>query len=195
MQRKRPTSTKKKKKKRKPQRSTEELIRDGDHAVDVELDPTKAVRLYTLALPQLQEDSSPRSEYVRVLTRLGEAKVSLGDPDDAKQHFLAALEAGAEDQPSQEHANLYLYLGQLSVEQEALEMYEKGIGALETAIANDDGSMTDEDNTNRVQLLRYDTSPNNSFFWNNHLTLVGVPLLSFPVVSCVKLIVPCRSCI
>lgn len=92
----------------------------------------------------------------RVLGKAGEARVSLGDPDGGREHFEEAIEllgsavtfdeemegSEAADQPStvddahlyEARAGLYLYLGQLSSEKDALASYQAGVKDLELCV-------------------------------------------------------------
>lgn len=92
----------------------------------------------------------------RVLGKAGEARVSLGDPDGGREHFEEAIEllgsavtfdeemegSEAADQSStvddthlyEARAGLYLYLGQLSSEKDALASYQAGVKDLELCV-------------------------------------------------------------
>jgi tetratricopeptide (TPR) repeat protein len=133
--------------------------------------------------PEQQSTSSSSSssleQMLHVLEKMGEIQVSLNDPDQARQHFWQALqlvEAQAEALPSswnmlETHANFCLYLGQLSMEQEALEAYVKGISSLEKCLqlfetedefnnlpsTAADTDMATEDERNSSQPSRHET--------------------------------------
>ena len=113
---------------------------------------------------QEEQSSSPATEattttgsattmiekYVQVLEKLGDIKASMGDVDSAKQHFQTAItlwtstvsEENINDNKGKEEsaayqetlAGLYLYIGQLCSEQEALKAYEKGLTCLEKSV-------------------------------------------------------------
>lgn len=160
--------------KRKSKLSLQDTIVEADRALAT-LDLEKALTFYTSAAnilrsqcnsndsndsvirteqQQEEEDngssSSPsllqKRELVRVLEKLGETKVSMGDQDGAAQEFRNALnlllqldhddvdETTTKSKIHQQRAGLYLYIGQLSIEQEALDMYSKGIQELESAL-------------------------------------------------------------
>lgn len=90
--------------------------------------------------------STQVDQLVNVLEKMGEIQVSMGDPDQARQHFSQALQLVEQnklqkDQQSfiswnllETHASLCLYIGQLSMEQQALEAYLKGVSSLEQSI-------------------------------------------------------------
>ena len=96
---------------------------------------------------------------------MGELQVSIGDQDLAKQHFLQSLkllEEGRKNEQQQgennsknisfyeTHSNLCFYVGQLSLEKEALEAYQRGIRSLEECIqlvANGEASDDMQDDT------------------------------------------------
>jgi tetratricopeptide (TPR) repeat protein len=104
-----------------------ELISQGDAAIE-SLDITKALEFFQAALPMLDDDEP---QLASVLTKMGEAKVSIGDQEGAREDFEKAIRLTKE---GNKKAALYLYLGQLSTEDEALEAYEKGIQELEIYI-------------------------------------------------------------
>ena len=143
-----------------PVLTLEQTIAKADEAA-TKLDPEQAATLYASAATQLRarlaitnNDSNPATtaanggrggvavgsnesnvalqrELVRVCTKLGETKVAIGDRDGAVADFRAALELTDD---AEQKAGLYLYTGQLSVEDEALEMYRKGIEQLQRAL-------------------------------------------------------------
>jgi tetratricopeptide (TPR) repeat protein len=83
-------------------------------------------------------------ELVTILEKMGEIQVSMGDPDQARAHFEQALQIleahGKEEtfattwQFLETHASLCLYIGQVSMEQEALKAYLKGVASLEKSL-------------------------------------------------------------
>jgi tetratricopeptide (TPR) repeat protein len=82
----------------------------------------------------------------------------MGDQDGARDDFERAIELT----PAGRHrAGLYLYVGQLSLEEEALEAYEKGIQELEQAIAagadeTDEVTMGDDEEETTPESLKKD---------------------------------------
>ncbi|OEU15659.1 hypothetical protein FRACYDRAFT_275746 [Fragilariopsis cylindrus CCMP1102] len=106
-----------------------------------------------------------RADLIHALEKMGELQVSIGDQDLAKQHFLQSLkllEEGRKNEQQQgennsknisfyeTHSNLCFYVGQLSLEKEALEAYQRGIRSLEECIqlvANGEASDDMQDDT------------------------------------------------
>jgi tetratricopeptide (TPR) repeat protein len=104
----------------------------------------------TSVTSSLSLSSSLLDQLVNVSEKMGEIQVSMGDPDQARQHFAKALqliEQKIQQQQQQRqqqssinwsiwetHASLCLYIGQLSIEQQALESYLKGVSSLEKCI-------------------------------------------------------------
>ena len=122
-----------------------QIIADADAAMEsVELD--RALSLYSAASSilkghvQLQVPEANPLLLARVLLKLGEVKVSLEDPEGARQDFVFAtslIEKDDDDIVLETHeirAGLWLYLGQLSSEQEALAAFRKGIEELEACV-------------------------------------------------------------
>ena len=88
----------------------------------------------------------------KVLGKMAEAKVALGDQGGAQQDFLEATNLLSGDGPSsslpseqnlvavaqwkEARASLYLYLGQLSSSSDALEAFTRAIGDLKACIAS-----------------------------------------------------------
>ena len=75
--------------------------------------------------------------------KMGECQVSIGDQDLAKDHFkqsLRLLEEGAKTESIKStsyyeaHSSLCFYIGQLSLENDALEAYKEGIRSLEECL-------------------------------------------------------------
>mmetsp|Transcript_11683 Transcript_11683/g.17148 ORF Transcript_11683/g.17148 Transcript_11683/m.17148 type:complete len:393 (+) Transcript_11683:81-1259(+) len=124
-------TSKKKIKKSKPKKelSASDFIEQGDLALD-SLDVNKALECYQSAIPQLEDDKEKLAD---VMAKLGECKVSMGDQDGARDAFEQAINLIPEG-PNHKRAGYYLYLGQLSLEEEALEAYQKGIQELENCI-------------------------------------------------------------
>jgi tetratricopeptide (TPR) repeat protein len=120
---------------------------------------------------------------IHTLERMGECQVSMGDPDLAREHFVQALQLleeqrqqqtrrqHAEEGPSSSssssigfldtHSSLCLYIGQLSLEREALEAYLRGIASLEQCIQQVEGGGGDggiDIERNRPQQVQQDQS-------------------------------------
>lgn len=155
---KRSKSTKKKERRRKPHKeaSSDDLIAEADAAMNA-LDFAKGLALYKTASNMLRgkldlkvDNSETQTETVlklaQVLGKVGEAKVSMGDPDGAKEEFSKgisvlnseALQSGYSCYTVSLHetrASLHLFFGQLSSDEEALAAYNKGVQELEACIA------------------------------------------------------------
>lgn len=106
-----------------------DLIEQGDLAFD-SLDLNKALQCYESAIPQLQQDNEKMAD---VMAKIGECKVSMGDQEGARNDFEQAINI-VPGGSNHKRAGYYLYLGQLSLEEEALEAYKKGIQELESCI-------------------------------------------------------------
>lgn len=143
-----PSSTSAKKNrpnKNKPKiKSASQHIALGDDAMQ-SLDIPTALQHYQAAIPLLEaiETTTTNQDLAHVLAKLGETKVSMGDQDGARDDFERAI---ALTPKGKVRAGLYLYVGQLSLEEEALEAYQKGITELEEALAalEDDDEVTME---------------------------------------------------
>lgn len=96
------------------------------------LDVATAMVAYQTAIPLLEEAQQDQ-ELASVLAKLAECKVSVGDQDGARDDFERAI---ALSPPGPFRAGLYLYVGQLSLEDDALEAHQKGISELEDYIAH-----------------------------------------------------------
>jgi tetratricopeptide (TPR) repeat protein len=128
--------------------SFDELVEAGDAAA-ASMEGDKALALYASAESLLRKEQAATSnnlqtpvheKLVYVLEKLGEIKVSLGDLEGARKDFENAinlLTSFPEEKNPQYHetlAGLYLYIGQLSSEQGALEAHRKGIQSLELCV-------------------------------------------------------------
>lgn len=120
-----------------------QVIEDADAAMEsLQLD--RALSLYSAASSilkghvQLQVPEANPLLLARVLLKLGEVKVSLDDSQGARQDFEFATNLLEDDDDALEiheiRAGLWLYLGQLSSEQEALDAFRKGIQELEACV-------------------------------------------------------------
>ena len=157
----------KKPKKKAPKASVADLLQTASSAME-SLDVEQAYQSYKEASQQLQTDQlavEKRQILIHVLERMGECQVSIGDQDVAKGHFLQSLKL-LEESSSEKNTNYYetysslcFYIGQLSLEKEALDAYRQGISSLEecmkrieetenSAMQDDTGdtSMNDTDN-------------------------------------------------
>jgi len=142
-----------------PAKTVDDLLEEASASMAA-LNVEKAYQSYSQAasLLQLGKVSSrnpSETELINVLEKMGELQVSMGDQDRAKEHFVQALglleEHKQKEQQKQQHnqsdgkkaqewefyeshCNLSLYIGQLSLEQEALEAYLRGVTSLEKCI-------------------------------------------------------------
>lgn len=139
-----------KKRPKKPPTSAAHLVAVGDEAMEA-LDVHKAIVAYQAAIPLLEEEHEQhhqqeeevdnnnnnkdhhRKDLASVLAKLAECKVSVGDQDGARDDFERAI---ALSPPGPFRAGLYLYVGQLSLEEDALEAHLKGISELEDYMAH-----------------------------------------------------------
>ena len=136
-----------KKKKMLPPASVGDLLEAASSAME-SLDVERAYQAYQQAAAQLQiedpnatiENKKAKAEVlIHVLEKMGECQVSIGDPDVAKGHFLQSLKLLEELSTDstrntnfyETHSSLCFYIGQLSLEKEALEAYQRGIRSLE----------------------------------------------------------------
>jgi tetratricopeptide (TPR) repeat protein len=120
-----------------------QVIGDADHAME-SLEMDRALSLYSAAATilkgqiQLNVTEANPVLLARVLLKLGEVKVSLENEEGARQDFeFATTLLNKEVDTLETHeirASLFLYLGQLSSEQEALEALRKGICELQACI-------------------------------------------------------------
>lgn len=133
-------STKKRAIARNPEASLDELIVAAEEA-QASLDNEKALDLLSNAAGLLRMGRTSTSDtrerlLIRVLEKLGEAKVGLGDQSGAKADFEEALQL-LEQEPEKNlgfhetRSSLFFYLGQLCLEHEALQAYHQGIMSLE----------------------------------------------------------------
>jgi hypothetical protein len=136
--------------------SVDELLEIASSSMTA-LNIEQAYQAYRQAASLLQQgkissNNPSETELINVLEKMGEIKVSMGEQDDAKEHFIQALQLLEQQQEQQEgkydtnqqvtqqwsyyetHSSLCLYVGQLSLEQEALDAYLKGVSSLEKCI-------------------------------------------------------------
>jgi len=106
-----------------------DLVKAGDAAME-SLDVVKAFECYQSAISSLKNNSD--DELADALAKLGECKVSMGDQEGARDDFERAIDLLPSGSPKR--AGYYFYLGQLSLQEEALEAYLKGIAELESCI-------------------------------------------------------------
>eukprot|EP01043_Picozoa_sp_COSAG02_P028724 COSAG02_NODE_1755_length_11052_cov_67.877842_5_plen_389_part_00 len=79
----------------------------------------EAIALYKAVIEQTPND-------VAVIDALGELLLEVGDVDNASQLFKRSIQLSPEANPGK-----YMYLGQISEGQEAVELFERGIGIME----------------------------------------------------------------
>ena len=159
--------------------SVEDLLQAADNAMTA-MDVRKAIPLYSKAVTQLRAKISPDGtdinisnadvgaaassqsevwqQLIQALEKLGEAQVSTGEQDQAKNNFQEAIQLLEQQKQSQNgnqtseanpsnkndgedelayhetRSSLYLYIGQLCAEQEALQTYKEGINSLEMCV-------------------------------------------------------------
>eukprot|EP00548_Thalassiothrix_antarctica_P007994 CAMPEP_0194143756 /NCGR_PEP_ID=MMETSP0152-20130528/12863_1 /TAXON_ID=1049557 /ORGANISM="Thalassiothrix antarctica, Strain L6-D1" /LENGTH=418 /DNA_ID=CAMNT_0038843295 /DNA_START=9 /DNA_END=1268 /DNA_ORIENTATION=+ len=124
-----------------------ELVKEGDAALE-SLDLLKASECYQSAVSKLSNNDN-HIDLADALAKLGECKVSMGDQEGARDDFERAIHLINNDEgrkgPSTKLAEYYLYLGQLSLLEEALEAYTRGIEELQRCIqtANEEKEMND----------------------------------------------------
>eukprot|EP00934_Nitzschia_sp_Nitz4_P008694 Nitzschia sp. Nitz4//scaffold29_size155292//29231//30541//NITZ4_002641-RA/size155292-processed-gene-0.7-mRNA-1//1//CDS//3329546397//8684//frame0 len=131
-----------------PKRSLAEVLAAADQIMSSSMDVESAAQLYSEAASLLRQGKGDSSiatrdtDLVQVLEKLGECKVSLGDQEGARKDFEDAL-ALLDEKCSREmdsllyherRSNLFLYIGQLCMDRDALEAYHKGIQSLESAV-------------------------------------------------------------
>lgn len=124
--------------------SLDEILAAADAAM-ASLDNEKVVSLYSKAAALLRMGRTTSSEtrerqLIKVLEKLGEAKVALGDQVGAKADLQEALQLLEQesDKSSSYHetrASLFFYVGQLCTEKEALHAYEQGLSSLESCFS------------------------------------------------------------
>mmetsp|Transcript_43 Transcript_43/g.77 ORF Transcript_43/g.77 Transcript_43/m.77 type:complete len:437 (-) Transcript_43:4170-5480(-) len=171
-------STKKGKsaKKKAPEASLDDLLKVASTAME-SLDIERAYEAYCQASIQLKNGKVPTDgknggvdDLIHVLEKMGELQVSIGDQDLAKEHFVQSLRLLDERKTEspmnisyyETHSSLCFYIGQLSLENEALEAYQSGIRSLEKSMELLEGGQEDvamEDTTdgadnNQAMLLK-----------------------------------------
>jgi len=141
-------------KKNAPELSVNELLEAASTAME-RLDVECAYQTFCRAATLLQREENDSSagigidytetkqkDLIHVLEKMGELQVSIGDQDLAKKHFLKSIQLLERHQKQQKtnksffetHSNVCFYIGQLSIEKEALEAYLRGIRSLEECI-------------------------------------------------------------
>jgi len=139
-----------------PETSVNELLEAASAAME-SLDVEKAYQIFCRAATLLEREENNSStgtigiddndtetkqkDLIHVLEKMGELQVSIGDQDLAKKHFLQSIQLLEERQQQQPNKSFYetqsnicFYIGQLSIEKEALEAYLRGIRSLEECI-------------------------------------------------------------
>jgi hypothetical protein len=123
----------------------------GDVSVDV-------TSLSNVVLGASSSHEHRQRQLIQVLEKLGEARVSMGEQDKAQEHFREGIQlleqcgnasatdegAGTESTASstttkdlyyyETRSNLYMYIGQLCAEHEALQAYKEGLTSLEMCV-------------------------------------------------------------
>ena len=131
---------------RSQQYTAKQLYEAAEHAMTAE-DAHKAITLYDAAL-NVPMDRADMDAAI-LLEKRAEAKVSISDPDGARNDFQRALELFREQQPSTQNtaenssdpivlermAALLMYMGQLSGGMEAIQSYREGIALLERSLS------------------------------------------------------------
>lgn len=118
-------------------------------------DNEKASNLYSKAASLLRTGHTTSTEtreavFIRVLERLGESKVAIGDQSGAKADFQEAIalletEEGEENIRFHEtRSSLFFYVGQLCMEKEALQAYKEGLISLETCVKLAENMISDD---------------------------------------------------
>jgi tetratricopeptide (TPR) repeat protein len=133
-------SSKKRNVARNPEASLDEILAAAEAAL-ASLENEKAVKLYSKAAVLLRMGRTISSEtrerlLIRVLEKLGESKVALGDQVGAKANFQEAIQLLEQESDKnishhETRSSLFFYVGQLSMEKEALHAYEQGLTSLE----------------------------------------------------------------
>jgi len=102
--------------------------------------PDEALVLARRALSLLQESSTSSSATLPALNLIGEIYVELGDPQAARESFLAAVQLDPEG-ATNEGAEKFLWLAQLCEEggAESVKWYQKGIDVLRKEIQELEG--------------------------------------------------------
>lgn len=122
--------------------SLKDILAAADSAQQA-FDNEKAADLYSEAASLLRAGHTTASEtreslQIRVLEKLGESKVALGDQSGAKADFQEAITILEKEQADgslryhETRSSLFFYVGQLCMEKEALHAYQQGIASLET---------------------------------------------------------------
>lgn len=124
--------------------SVDELLAAAE-AATASLDVEKAIGLYSqtaslLRMGRTSSSGTRERDLVQVLEKLGEAKVSMGDQEGAKQDFQEAIQLLDKEETKniayyETRSSLLFYFGQLCVEQEALNAYKNGISDLESCLS------------------------------------------------------------
>ena len=154
------TSSKKGPKKvKKASLTLEQMLIEADAAFEA-LDNSRANSLYEAAAKALHEklEADPAVSVIlsKVLGKLGETKVSMGDQEGARDDFERAIallneqhgEGGdgvAQIELMEIKASLYLYMGQLSSNNEALQAYNNGVQLLEACLLIREGMVVDNE--------------------------------------------------
>jgi len=136
---------------KKPKRNADELLA----AAETEVDPQRQIAMYSTAARLLRAANQGNTKLANAMGRCAECKVSVGDEDGAKSMLLegvGVLGVGNDVDLDQEierisaasfedvsmASGFYLYLGQLSIAEEALAFYRKGLFILEKSCCKND---------------------------------------------------------
>ncbi|KAF2266946.1 TPR-like protein [Lojkania enalia] len=103
--------------------------------------PEEALSLARRALGLLQPTSEPALAALPALNLLGEINVELGDPDTAREVFLAAVKL--DEEGINDGAEKFLWLAQLCEEggAESVKWFEKGVNVLKREIGELEGKL------------------------------------------------------
>ena len=133
--------------------SVDDVLAAAENAMTA-MDMEQALKLYDSAAAMLRTGKFPTLQtrersLIIVLEKLGEIKVSMGDPLGAKSDFEQSLRLLQDEEEQQQQQNpqptddlfyhetkasLHLYLGQLSSDQQALESILQGITSLKSCL-------------------------------------------------------------
>mmetsp|Transcript_1532 Transcript_1532/g.2164 ORF Transcript_1532/g.2164 Transcript_1532/m.2164 type:complete len:430 (+) Transcript_1532:122-1411(+) len=120
----------------------EEVLKAAEAAATA-FDIENGIQLYAKAASLLRQGRSIPGEtrewqLVRILEKLGELKVSVGDQDGAVQDFREAIRLLEQEEKTLKfydtYSSLSMYIGQLCVEDEARAAYEQGVLCLESCM-------------------------------------------------------------
>ncbi|KAJ4354448.1 uncharacterized protein N0V89_006185 [Didymosphaeria variabile] len=125
---------------KKPKASPEALLVQAATLLQTS-QPDEALVAARRALNLLQPTSEPTVAALPALNLLGEINVELGDPDSAREAFLAAIALDTEG--AHDGAEKFLWLAQLNEEggAESVRWFEKGVEVLKREISELEGTI------------------------------------------------------